>query len=281
MTNHAEPITLHQLKRCIPTRTHDSHKGMFGHVLVVGGDYGMPGSVRLAAESAARIGAGLVTVATRPEHITTTIIGRPELLCYGLHDASTELQTLIEKASMIVLGPGLGQSSWSKQLFHSTMASTKPLLIDADGLNWLARDLHHPTKSPLILTPHPGEAARLLSTNSSEIQANRIEAIQYLHKKFGGIVILKGANTLLMTNDKPLKICTAGNPAMATAGMGDLLSGIIAGLIAQACPPWEAAQLGVLLHAMAADLIVKKQGSRGLLAGDLLSVLPTLLRKLS
>lgn len=263
-------LTLESVQSWLRPRPRDANKGMFGHVLVVGGDYGMPGSVRLAAEGALRVGAGLVTVATRPEHVMSTINTRPELLCYGLDSLANNLDSLIAAASVIVLGTGLGQSTWSHALFKKVSQCAKPLVMDADGLNWLARTTPCMHRENWILTPHPGEAARLLEVTVEQVQHDRIRAIQLLHQRYGGVIVLKGARTLLSTAGKSLQQCLAGNPGMASAGMGDLLSGMIAGLLAQNLDLWKAAQTGVMLHAEAGDRVAAKQGERGLLASDLL-----------
>jgi len=240
----------------------------------------MPGAVRLAAEGAARAGAGLVTVVTRKEHITGIICGRPELLCYGLEKSMTQLESLIERSTVIVLGPGLGQSAWSRQLFEHVISSSLPLLIDADGLNWLARaESNLFPRSNWILTPHPGEAARLLGITVKQVQADRIQAVQELQRKYGGVIVLKGAKTIMATAEQPLQQCLAGNPGMASAGMGDVLSGIIAGMMAQGLASWHAAQAGVVIHATAGDIVALRQGERGLLASDLFAALPGLINE--
>jgi len=271
-------LTLELIQSWLLPRPHDAHKGLFGHVLVIGGDHGMPGSVRLAAEGAMRVGAGLVTVATRPAHIMSTVIGCPELLCYGVESVLSELDGLLEKASVVVLGPGLGQSSWSHQLFDKVLSCSLPLLIDADGLNCLARmDSQLVKRSNWILTPHPGEAARLLGITTEQVQSNRPQAVQLLQQRYDGVIILKGANSLIASKELPVMQCTAGNPGMASAGMGDLLSGMIGGLVAQGLSPWQATQAGVMLHATAGDRVALRQGERGLLASDLLGELSALM----
>ena len=257
-----------------------AHKGMFGHVLVLGGDYGMPGAVKLAAMGARKMGAGLVTVVTQPLHITAVVNTQPELLCYGLEKQHIDLlNTLLNKASMIILGPGLGQSTWSQWLFKTTIAHLyahqTPCLIDADGLNWVAQTNWTPLAN-CIFTPHPGEAARLLKTTVETIEACREKSIKQLQKIYGGTVVLKGAHSLVYMPQKPLYICHQGNPAMATGGMGDLLSGIIAGLVTQGLVLDEAARQGVLLHAAAGDAALKKQGGPSVLASDLIPELKRL-----
>lgn len=273
-------ITLKEIRDWLPPRPTDAHKGLSGYVLVVGSDYGMPGAARIAAEGALRIGAGLVNVITQKEHVASMINGRPELLCYGVKSMTPHLNSLIKKATITVLGPGLGQTTWSKHLFDQFIKSPQPLLIDADGLNWLARTRDVSPRMNWILTPHPGEAARLLNTSIPEIQRDREAAACQIQKQYGGIVVLKGAHTVTTTAKEPIKICQAGNPGMASAGMGDLLSGIIAGLVAQGLTLWQAAQAGVLIHAEAADRVALRQGQRGLLASDLLMELPLLINEL-
>ncbi len=269
-------LTLKLVQSWFTPRPCDAHKGLFGHVLVIGGDHGMPGAVRLAAEGAARVGAGLVTVATRPRHVISTVSTRPELLCYGIGTSANNLNPLIAAASVIVLGPGLGQSTWSKKLFDQAVKSKLPLIVDADGLNWLARAMPPIQRDNWILTPHPGEAARLLDRPVEQIQEERALAAQLLQQRYGGVVVLKGAGTWLATTGQPLQQCCAGNPGMASAGMGDLLSGMIAGLHAQGLDLWQAALAGVMFHAEAADRVSSKQGARGMLASDLLAEIPAL-----
>ncbi len=269
-------LTLERVQSWLTPRPRDANKGLFGRVLVVGGDYGMPGAVRMAAEGALRVGAGLVTVATRPEHILSTVVTRPELLCFGLKDDLAGLDALIDAASVVVLGPGLGQSNWSKTIFDQVLHASKSLLIDADGLNWLARMPPRVHREDWILTPHPGEAARLLGLTVQQIQSDRVHAIHLLQEQFGGVIVLKGAGTLVATGTEPVQQCLFGNPGMASAGMGDLLSGMIAGFVAQGLDLWKAAQLGVMLHAEAGDRVAIKQGVRGMLASDLLLELPAL-----
>ena len=247
-------------------RARDAHKGNFGHVLVIGGDLGMPGAVRLAAEAALRVGAGLVSVATRCEHVNAVVNARPELMCHGIHKAR-ELSLLLNKATVIAIGPGLGKSTWSRDLFQAAMTSSHPKIIDADALNLLTENA---TKSSRwILTPHLGEAARLLQCMLEEVQSNRGHAIAQLQQDYEGVVVLKGAGTLI-ADGKTIAECIAGNPGMASGGMGDVLTGVIAGLVAQGFSLENAAKTGVLLHAMAGDAAAATLGERGLLALDLM-----------
>jgi len=267
------PITLQRFKSALSPRPRDAHKGLFGHVLIIGGDYGMAGAARLAGEAALRVGAGLVSIATRPEHVSAIVSGRPELMCHPVKQAK-DLKPLLAKATVIVLGPGLGQSAWSKQLFKQALASALPKIIDADGLNLLAKQTKK--SDHWILTPHPGEAARLLKSDNKKIQADRITAVKQLQQKLGGIAILKGAGSLVAASDS-ISICQAGNPGMASGGMGDVLSGVIGGLLAQQFNLQQAAELGVCLHAYAGDLAAQQNGERGMLASDLMPYLRELM----
>ncbi len=261
-----------QLQSYLPPRVRDAHKGLYGHVLVVGGDYGMGGAVRLAAEAALRVGAGLVSVATRPEHVTTVNACRPEILCHQISQA-TDLGPLLARASVVVAGPGMGQSDWSKSLFNKILSAKLPLILDADALNLLSQQ---PQAVPnAVLTPHPGEAARLLGVSTESVQAERAVATHRLVEKYHSVVVLKGAGTLVQSA-QGLAICKAGNPGMATAGMGDVLAGVIGGLVAQGLAISIAAELGVYVHALAADQAAFEGGQRGLLACDLMKYLRAL-----
>jgi len=255
-------------------RQADAHKGDFGHVLVVGGNRGMAGAARLAAEAAARCGAGLVSVATRAESVPALNAGCYELMVHDIRQAA-ELDPLLSRASVVVVGPGLGQDGWSRRLFERVLDSELPLIVDADALNLLARD-------PLgrdnwILTPHPGEAGRLLGQATSGIQQDRFAAIRQLVDRYNGVVVLKGAGSLIAAASGPIALCDKGNPGMASGGMGDVLSGVLAALLAQGLGLFEAASAGVWLHGKAADLAAGEHGERGLLAGDLMPFLRKLI----
>jgi len=175
---------------------------------------------------------------------------------------------LLQKATALTLGPGLGQSSWSRALFAKVIESKLPMVVDADGLNLLSQNpLRHDN---WILTPHPGEAARLLGCSSKEIQADRFQAVCELQARYGGIIVLKGSGTLIYDGQPPTRLSTWGNPGMASGGMGDALSGVIGGLLAQRFSLMEAACTGVTLHGMAADKAAELDGERGMLAMDLM-----------
>ncbi|AHK78432.1 carbohydrate kinase [Ectothiorhodospira haloalkaliphila] len=266
--------------RCLGPRRRGAHKGHFGHVLLVGGDAGMPGAVRLAAEAAARVGAGLVSVATHPAHAALIPMARPELMCHGIENVP-DLDALLDRASVVAVGPGLGQGVWGRALWQRVSQWGGPLVVDADALNLLAAGPLR--RDDWVLTPHPGEAGRLLGLDSARIQGDRPAAAALLGQRYGGTCVVKGAGTLVH-GPAGLQICDAGNPGMASGGMGDVLTGVIAGLVAQALPEAgmsqggalshleAAATLGVCVHAAAADRAAVA-GERGLLATDLLDAL--------
>ncbi|MCL4108219.1 UNVERIFIED_CONTAM: hypothetical protein GTU68_065247 [Idotea baltica] len=262
------------LQQLLVPRLKTSHKGHFGHVLLIGSDEGMTGAIRLAAEAALRCGAGLVSVATHPSHATVLNLGRPEIMVNGIAH-SDALKPLLEKATVIVIGPGLGNSDWSRSIFAEVIKTDLPAIIDADALNLLAEKNNGVGfKENWILTPHPKEMARLLNVNTSDIEADRFDSVLQKPIKSGGVSILKGAGTLIADSSKIL-VCTKGNPGMASGGMGDVLSGIIGALLGQGLSLFDAATAGVQLHACAADLAAK-QGEKGLLASDLFPYLRAL-----
>jgi NAD(P)H-hydrate epimerase len=269
----ATRLDFSSLHKLLAPRRGAAHKGDFGHVLVVGGDHGMGGALQLAGTAALRVGAGLVSAATRESHCAAISAARPELMVHGVAD-SAALSALRQRATVIAIGPGLGQGAWARQLLGTVLDSRLPLVMDADALNLLA--LEPARRDNWILTPHPGEAARLLGGTSAEVQADRVAATRDIQSRFGGVVVLKGAGTVVVDAEGSVAICADGNPGMASGGMGDVLSGVIAGLLAQGLSLANAAQLGVCLHARAADEAAQA-GQRGLLASDLFPVLRRLL----
>lgn len=250
-------------------RRRSAHKGSHGRVLLVGGGPGMPGAIRLAAEAALRVGAGLVAVATRPEHVSAVVAARPEIICHGVEDAAG-LGHLLEACDVLALGPGLGQSTWAQALWRAALERTVPTVMDADALNLLAAEPGR--REDWVLTPHPGEAARLLASSTARVQGDRVAAVRELQSRFGGVCVLKGAGSLVFGGEGFVGVCDAGNPGMAVAGMGDVLTGIIAGLLAQGLPTGVAARVGTRLHARVGDAEAQR-GERGLLPSDLLSAL--------
>jgi NAD(P)H-hydrate epimerase len=263
--------------QAMPPRPRHAHKGDNGHVLAIGGDEGTAGAIRLCSEAALRAGAGLVSVATRRNNLCALNSARPELMAHAVDDAAS-LAPLLARADVLAVGPGLGQAAWGYALWQAALAADKPLVLDADGLNLLARE-PRPLAAPAVLTPHPGEAARLLQASVRDIEADRYAAVRALAARYEACVVLKGAGSLIADPNGRLAVCPWGNPGMATGGMGDLLTGIIAALLAQGCMPWQAACLGVGLHARAGDAAAE-EGERGLLASDLLQPLRRLLNGL-
>jgi len=250
-------------------RMRTAHKGQHGHVLVIGGGEGMAGAARLAGEAALRSGAGLVSLATHPDHAAFVGSSCPELICHAVATAQ-QLRPLIRSASVLLVGPGLGRSRWAQTLLAAVLEASQPLVIDADALNMLAgapvRRAHQ------VLTPHPGEAARLLHQDAAAIQRDRFTAAQTITRQYGGTTVLKGAGTVIHADDKLPVVCGAGNPGMATAGMGDVLAGVIAALIAQGMDTHTAAVAGVCAHACAGDA-ASVRGERGMLARDVIAEL--------
>ncbi len=246
-------------------RARNSHKGQFGHVLLVAGDVGMSGAARLAAEGALRSGAGLVTVATRPEHAAMLNLTRPEMMVKAVTSAP-ELVAASERATVIAVGPGLGKGEWGRSLFAACLDDERPLVVDADGLNLLAENPEK--RDNWVLTPHPAEAARLLGCDTPAIQADRVGAAQALAVRYQAMVILKGCGSVVAAPDGRWDICALGNPGMSTGGSGDVLTGVVAAMLAQGFDTWKAARLATLAHAAAGDRAAL-EGERGLLALDI------------
>ena len=253
----------------LAARSTTAHKGHFGHVLVIGGNRGMGGAALLAAGAALRSGAGLVSLATRSEHVSAALTRHPELMVTGLDDAAA-LPALCDGKSIIVIGPGLGQDDWAKQCLRHAVQAGLPLICDADALNVIAEGVVTiPPDLPLIFTPHPGEASRLAGVPTGEIESDRVRWAATLAERYAAVVVLKGAGTVVASpfEEEPPVICVGGNPGMATGGMGDVLAGLIGALVAQGLTPIEASALGVATHARAGDLAWERFGV-GLTATD-------------
>jgi NAD(P)H-hydrate epimerase len=263
-----------EIAASLPRRPRQAHKGTSGRVLVVGGGAGMPGALRLAGTAALRVGAGLVSVAGAAENLVPVTAATPEII-YLPTTSATGIDEPMRAADVVAIGPGLGQDEWAQRLWAQVLdGAATPVIVDADALNLLAAT---PVKLPpgWIITPHPGEAARLLGVPVPEVQRDRLGAVRELAARYGAVAVLKGAGTLVAsgTGDATeIFICDRGNPGMATAGMGDVLTGVIAGLRAQVPDSARAARVGVLVHALAGDSAAQG-GQRGLLASDLLAEL--------
>jgi hydroxyethylthiazole kinase-like uncharacterized protein yjeF len=267
----------------LPTRPVHGHKGTFGKLLCIGGNKGMAGAIRLSAESALRCGVGLVKVYCHESSSIGISAGRPEIML-----THKELEAALDWCSCIVVGPGLGQDDWAHQQFSSLFEylkqHPKPLVIDADGLNLLApikddSDMQHTlARLPaLVLTPHPGEASRLLNCNITKIENDRYVSSQHIAQKYQSTCVLKGAGTIIQMHESHQEqrcfVCKGGNPGMATAGMGDLLTGVIGAFLAQGLTSQKAAIYGVCAHAEAGDRVAIQYGQRGMIASDLLQPL--------
>ncbi|MDI9223847.1 bifunctional ADP-dependent NAD(P)H-hydrate dehydratase/NAD(P)H-hydrate epimerase [Pantoea sp. EA-12] len=257
------------LVRWLKPRRATSHKGDHGRLLVIGGDKGTAGAIRMTGEAALRSGAGLVRVLTHEDNIGPILTARPELMVDSLCDEA--LEQALEWADAIAIGPGLGQRDWAQNALMKVAASEKPMLWDADALNLLA--INQDYRQNRIITPHPGEAARLLGVKTSEIERDRLHAAQTLAKRYGGVVVLKGAGTVIASTDGDMAIADVGNAGMASGGMGDVLSGIIAALLGQKLTLLEAACAGCVVHGATADAVALQRGTRGMLATDLFELL--------
>lgn len=255
----------------LSARRGNSNKGNHGHALLVGGDLGFGGALSLAVEACARTGAGLTSCATRSDHLSVILARRPECMVSGVH-SGLELPPLLERATVVGCGPGLGLSSWSELLLQQVLLADHPVVLDADALNILASPGWQSdfSERDVILTPHPGEAARLLGESVADIQSDRLVSAVQLADRYQAVVLLKGQGTVIASPCGKVAICTDGNPGMASGGMGDVLTGVITGLLAQGMTPWDATCYGACIHSAAADLAVETSGMRGLLASDLM-----------
>ncbi len=265
-------------KRGLAPRRGNAHKGDFGHVLVIGGESGFGGAAIMAVEAAGRIGAGLVSCATRPEHVSALLTRRPEVMALGVN-SGLELAPAIQRATVLAIGPGLGQTSWSELLLQQVLGAQQPVVLDADALNVLASPGWHCefSKRVAVLTPHPGEAARMLGMTVAAVQTDRFACVRLLAQRYQAVVVLKGQGSLIADPSGRVALCTDGNPGMSCGGMGDVLTGVIAALLAQGLNAWDAACFGVCCHSAAADVAVTDAGVRGLLATDLMPILRELI----
>lgn len=270
----------------LPTRFDDAHKGSFGHSLIIAGSLGKSGAAQMCACACARSGSGLVTLAAPATCQPLVASAAAEIMTVALADqdgvlidaAFDALQPLWEDKQVVAIGPGLGQQPQVRQLVNEIVQHCPlPLVIDADGLNALQNKTHilsQRTHVSTVLTPHPGEMARLTGLSVEQIQNKRCEIAGKYAKQWQSVVVLKGARTVIAAPDGRVWINNSGNSGMASGGMGDVLTGVITGWLAQGLNPFDAAVLGVFLHGMAADRCAEQQGSVGYLAGDLLQRLP-------
>ncbi len=285
------------LQHLIRPRTENSHKGMYGHPLVIAGSRGKSGAVLLASRGALRTGAGLVTAAM-PESIQPIVAaGQAELMTESIADrdghfdgahAPDALKMLLDGKNALIVGPGIGVSDDTKRLIEWLISDAcepeRPMLIDADGLNALAaigcENLKR-ARGSVVLTPHPGEASRLLGVKTTAINDDRVSAARTLAERTGATVLIKGARSVIASPDGDIYVNSTGNPGMSTPGMGDALSGIVGAMLGQHMRPLDALALGVFLHGYAADRVAARMGRIGYIAGDLIDELPAALEALS
>lgn len=256
----------------LPSRAANAHKGQFGHLLIVAGDSGFGGAGLMAAEAAVRSGAGLVSLATRPEHVPAVLARCPSVMVHGLTHGM-ELAPLLDKATVVVCGPGIGRQAWGQQMLQQVLTADKPRVLDADALNLMA-GRKTVSSARQILTPHPGEAARLLGVSVAEVEADRVAAACSLQALYGGVVLLKGAGTVVVSPGGLVDMVGGSNPGMATGGMGDVLSGITGALYGQMAEPRQATVLAACVHLAAANRASGHVGFTGLTPTDVIAALP-------
>lgn len=277
-------LTRKQVIAPFPKRPRDSHKGQFGTVAVIGGAAGMVGAPLMAARAALKLGAGYVHVGLVAENAPAVDPVQPELMLHPARDflhsspfalsLSTTLKTGLSKGnSVLAIGCGLGRDLAAQKLLHDAISTNAALVLDADALNILAlrpdlRTVLLGRKGSTVITPHPGEAARLLGCDIDEVQADRAAAVQKLAQKFAASVVLKGADSLCATRDGKLHINKTGNPGMSSAGMGDVLTGMIAAIIAQGMGADDALLLAVHLHGAAGDALAEQVATIGMSATE-------------
>ncbi|OEE63580.1 bifunctional ADP-dependent (S)-NAD(P)H-hydrate dehydratase/NAD(P)H-hydrate epimerase [Enterovibrio norvegicus] len=262
----------HRANAIEPQRKRTSHKGSVVRVMCIGGQQGMGGAILLCGQAALRSGAGLVSLLTAEANMPAILARQPELMTrhWKRSDGADVLDNILTWADVIAIGPGLGQSSWARQLFDGALATNLPMVLDADALHFLRQ---YPRRyANWVLTPHPGEAAKLLGISVSSIERDRFSAVKELQNRYGGVVVLKGAGTIVY-DGSVFTVIDAGNPGMASGGMGDVLAGTIAACISQTKHIDRAAIFGTFLHSHSADIAVKQFGERGLIASDLLPLL--------
>jgi NAD(P)H-hydrate epimerase len=277
----------------LPSRPADAHKGRTGHLLVVAGATGKSGAAAMTAMTAMRAGAGLVTLGVPASlnpvmetvvlEAMTTPLPEENGGCLGT-SAFDRIMALLEDKKALALGPGIGTAEQTCKLVHRLLAECPlPIVLDADGLNCLAQDLTllNQRKAPLILTPHPGEMARLVASSPQAIQQDRVQVARRLATTHGVHVVLKGARTITAHPDGSIFINPTGNAGMASGGMGDVLTGLIAGLIVQGVSPAQATHAGVYLHGAAADALALQTGSIGYVASEVMDALPATMQRLS
>ncbi len=255
----------------LPPRWQHQHKGDNGHLLLIAGGPGMAGAAIIAGRAALRAGCGLVTAAVHPQNAAAVVNACPEMMVHGVADPQ-ELTKLLQRADVVAIGPGLGLTEWSQGVWDAVSRFDSAMVVDADGLNLLAHNPGHCDSR--IITPHPGEAGRLLNRDTAAVQVDRFAAVTELTGQYGGVALLKGAGTLIAAEGASPTIIQGGNPGMAAPGMGDALTGVVGAFLAQGLDLQNSAKIGAALHAWAGDRAAAKIGQRGLMASDLIENLP-------
>jgi hydroxyethylthiazole kinase-like uncharacterized protein yjeF len=261
-------LTRKQAVKLLPKRPHDSHKGQFGNVVIIGGASGTVGAALMAGRAALKLGAGSIHVGLLAENAPVVDLHQPELM---LHAAATALR--LPNVTVMALGCGLGREPVAQKMLYDALQFDIPLVLDADALNILAKrpDLRSRLigrKNATVMTPHPGEAARLLGSRVEDIQADRMGAVRELAAKFASSVVLKGAESLCVTHDGKIYLNQTGNPGMSSAGMGDVLTGMIAAFIGQGMPADDALLFAVHLHGAAGDAMAEQSATIGMSASE-------------
>ena len=265
------------IKDLIVKRSANTHKGNYGRILVIGGDENMGGAAIMASEMALKSGSGLVSLLTQKDHIKASLERNPEIMAISF-EALKNKDPILETADVVVCGPGLSESLWSEELIKKTMQHltniNSPAIFDAGALRYIAKDPNSikGLNGSIILTPHPGEAAALLSISTNEVQLDRIEAAKKLALKYNATIILKGSGTIIVHKDK-IYVCEEGGPELATGGTGDILAGLVGSLIAQGLSEVNASLLAVATHGAAGNEFMKLHGENGLAATELIPLI--------
>lgn len=270
----AQLLDYHSVAELLPTRSPVAHKGDHGRVTCIGGNLGYAGAVRLCAQAVVRSGAGLTSALCHLDSIVPLQVACPEVMARDWNGSKRALSDRLNGQDVVAIGPGLGMDDWAKTAVQSINQLQIAKVVDADALNLLAQSPNRDGNR--VITPHPGEAARLLAVSINDIESDRYAAVKALHQRYGGVVVLKGAGTLIF-DGQTVFVCAAGNAGMASGGMGDVLTGVIAALIGQGLSISQAARLGVLVHSQAADDLVSTHGQIGLTASDLVPQIRRLL----
>lgn len=282
------------IAKLLPKRPKDAHKGTFGKVLIIGGSKNYPGAPHLSALAAARVGAGLITIATTKDvkiftaqkNLEFTYLTLPENDGFIAKEAAEIVVDKISQYDVVLIGPGLGQSAdtqkMAEQIIGDSSLRALKLIVDADGLNILSKieNWWDKIQTEVVLTPHPAEFARLTGLPVEQIQSDRVGVAKRFAGSWGKVVVLKGANTVIASHDGEFATSPFVNPILATAGTGDVLAGVIGGLIAQGLSPFDGAKVGVFIHGTAAEIMKDKFSKVGMIASDLLSILPQTIGKL-